>query len=333
MLPSALEGACMQQYHGSWVVLRDTAEFGCKVCPNMTFRGQVTQFAHLWRHHTNSKHMHHLRAHLGIEVGPTGKPLAGAPPHNAFEQVWQDMTGGTQLEIGCRKKVAQMRTCVFEAMVSEESRFLRDKASSITIFRDESNGRLVIRYMAVSNTLERRCGILGVCRLAGSDAFDITAATGKMLKWFCNFGTDDGHGFHIVKSKIEAICVDSASNETKSATLMKYPANPSQPPLAPNLKAILRDRAHASRRMTCRPWKCDKYLTSVCNTIIMSKSSIVQRIQHSVHLQRRFKHNVHTLETCQIKAVTCLKAARHRDRKSTRLNSSHIPLSRMPSSA
>ena len=167
--------------------------------------------------------------------------------------------------------------------------------------------------MAASKDLERRCGVLGLRRLSGSDAFDITAATGQMLQKICELGEDGSEeAVRRVQSKIEAVCVDSASSETKSATLMKTPTNPDEQPLAPNLKAILRDRAHASRRMTCRPWKCDEYLALVADTIVMSRSSIVQRIQHSVQLLRRFETNVQSLDSCRFKKVTCLKAAKHR---------------------
>jgi hypothetical protein len=72
----------------------------------------------------------------------------------------------------------------------EETRFLQLSANCVSLFRDESKGRLVIRYMAASKDLERRCGVLGLRRLSGSDAFDITAATGQMLQKLCELGED-----------------------------------------------------------------------------------------------------------------------------------------------
>ena len=315
LVPPDLECAALGLQNGenSWVVFRSNGEFGCAVCPNVTFHSQVTQLAQLLRHHQSNRHLQRLRAHLGIELGPRGKPVAGAPPPDAFETVWDNVYGGDQPGSSERKKVAKLQQCLFKAMVLEESRFLQLSANCVTLFRDESNGRLVIRYMAASKDLERRCGVLGLCRLSGSDAFDITAATGKMLRRFCELGEDGSEeAVRRVQSKIEAVCVDSASSETKSATLMKTPTNPDEQPLAPNLKAILRDRAHASRRMTCRPWKCDEYLALVADTIVMSRSSIVQRIQHSVQLLRRFETNVQSLDSCRFKKVTCLKAAKHR---------------------
>ena len=173
--------------------------------------------------------------------------------------------------------------------------------------RDESKGRLAVRFIAVSGTLERRSGLLGLSKEPGSDAFDITDATDAVIMRFCDptgihastatgkqlVGAREGKRMQTalanhIRSKIEAVCVDSAGNETKSARLMKNPTDPTKAPVAPNLKAIIRDRAHVSRRMTSRPWSSDEFLSNLAGTVVMGQNSIVQRIQHSVALQRKF---------------------------------------------
>ena len=50
-------------------------------------------------------------------------------------------------------------------------------------------------------------------------------------------------------------------------------------------------------------------------------------------LRRRLRHTPRTRQTCQVLAPGADDEGRLRDRKSTRLNSSHITRSRMPSSA
>jgi hypothetical protein len=62
-----------------------------------------------------------------------------------------------------------------------------------------------------------------------------------------------------IREKVEAVCVDSASNETKAAAAMRN-ASADAEAVTPNLKVIIRDRAHASRRLLSRPWKADKFL-------------------------------------------------------------------------
>ncbi len=71
----------------------------------------------------------------------------------------------------------------------------------------------------------------------------------KVVQDFC--GGEGSLVCHILE-KLEAVYMDAASNETESARLLKQPAN-GGPPLAPNLKAIIRDKAHASRRIISRP--------------------------------------------------------------------------------
>jgi hypothetical protein len=109
-----------------------------------------------------------------------------------------------------------------------------------------------------------------------------------------------------IRSKIEAVCVDSASNEIKSAGLMRTSG------LAPNLKVIIRDRAHASRRLLSRPWKADPFLDEITETVVMDRSSICQRIQHSHDLRDMYAESVKTYVDGPFKNSKGLGAAKHR---------------------
>ena len=227
----------------------------------------------LLEHHMSKKHVENVKDMLGVTRGPTGKSVKGAPSEDAFREAWELAPGVAEIVgVGCEKKVRAMQPCIVEAMVQIEREFM-GSAESITIMRDESKGRLAVRFIAVSGTLERRSGLLGLSKEPGSDAFDITDATDAVIMRFCDptgihastatgkqlVGAREGKRMQTalanhIRSKFEAVCVDSAGNETKSARLMKNPTDPTKAPVAPNLKAIIRDRAHASRRMTSRPW-------------------------------------------------------------------------------
>eukprot|EP00974_Lingulodinium_polyedra_P060691 5850992-Lingulodinium_polyedra.AAC.1 len=73
-------------------------------------------------------------------------------------------------------------------------------------------------------------------------------------------------------SIIEAACVDAASSETKPARLMK--TSPATKPLAPNLKAVVRDRAHAARRLLSRPRAADEVIKALTDEFVMGRRCI-----------------------------------------------------------
>jgi hypothetical protein len=100
--------------------------------------------------------------------------------------------------------------------------------------------------------------------------------------------------------------VDSASNETKSALVMRNCG------LTPNLKVIIRDRAHASRRLLSRPWKADPFLNEIAETVVMNNTSICQRIQHSHDLREMYATNVQNYVSNPFKKSQGLGAAKHR---------------------
>ena len=99
---------------------------------------------------------------LGVTRGPTGKSVKGAPSEDAFREAWELAPGVAEIVgVGCKKNVRAIQRCIVEAMVQIEREFM-GSAESITIMRDESKGRLAVRFIAVSGTLERRSGLFGV---------------------------------------------------------------------------------------------------------------------------------------------------------------------------
>ncbi len=236
----------------------------------------------LLSHQTSASHRAKIMGLLSLEVGPTGHPMAGAPSAAQFAEVWANVSGPCAVEgVGHGQKIRQMQHCLKEALMQHDRDFLKDKAEAITLLRDESMGRLLIRYIAASKNLERRCGILGVTKTIESAAEDITDRTADIIDKL-----SDPSGFSLphvkrplmpasvaqveqrataetIRQRIEAIVVDSAANETKSARLMAFPSPSGRPAIAPRLRCIVREKAHASRRFTSRPWRADKFLSEL----------------------------------------------------------------------
>ncbi len=280
----------------------------CIVCDEFERVGPL-DFARLDRHQRSESHQRQMMIHLGLARGPYGGCIAGAPPAADVMKVWQARVRNDGLEsVGDRKKCDQIRSCIYEALRKERQRFLRG-AETIALFRDESHGFILIRISACDQHLQHQVFTLGIMQTEGSDAFDINAATLEMIETFCTplgSQTADTALSQHVRSKIEAVCVDSASNELKASRLM------ASPDMAPNLKARIRDRPHALRRILSRPWKADSNLQSLASTFVMDRNSICQRIQHSKEFHRLFTDNVQTHVEGPFRRTAGLGAAKHR---------------------
>jgi hypothetical protein len=68
------------------------------------------------------------------------------------------------------------------------------------------------------------------------------------------------------------------------------------PQILPNLKVVLRDRAHATRRLAKRGWWADSYLKERLLLAVYARSSITSLIQNSATFQEWFANAVSSLE-------------------------------------
>ena len=67
---------------------------------------------------------------------------------------------------------------------------------------------------------------------------------------------------------IEIFVADAASVEMKAGELLQD--------VLPGLKLIIRDRPHATRRLTKRPWAADAFLDAVVKIVVLQQKSICQ---------------------------------------------------------
>ena len=79
--------------------------------------------------------------------------------------------------------------------------------------------------------------------------------------------------------------------------------------LTPNLKLIVRDVTHASRRVTAKPEAVDEHLEILTRRLFTDKHSITQIIEHSNVWRREFASFVERQEDCSGGHVA---AAQHR---------------------
>ena len=85
-------------------------------------------------------------------------------------------------------------------------------------------------------------------------------------------------------------------------------------PCAPNLHTIIRDKAHASRRILQRPWACNEYLSMIGTSLLSASSSFAQLLQHSTDYQawyqecsRRSSHRAVTTTFGHLRAEASLR--------------------------
>ena len=101
---------------------------------------------------------------------------------------------------------------------------------------------------------------------------------------------------------------------------------PGRPPIAPNIEVTIRDKPHASRRLLSRPWACDPIISDILEAMVLGPDSILQKIEHSLHLQAMFSRHCDRVKTSFHKKVgqhLAVRAAKHR------FESLSTPLSRL----
>ena len=285
----------------------------CVACKSFRTRRRGLELQDLKTHHDSAGHKRAMLGLLGLSLGPHAVSVSGAPPYDEFATVWKGGLDNTHnTEMACRAKCDRMRECLFEAICNARREFL-SQAETIMILRDESKGYLLIRAMACDNKFNHMVFPLGLRYCSGGDAVNIREATSQIIDDFCRplLALPGGKALKPdaladrIKSKLEGVCVDSASNELKASRFMVED-------VAPNLKVIVRDHAHASRRLLSRPWHADPDLDRIATTLVMGKHSICQRIQHSPDFKSIYSRYIEKEVEGPFRRTTGLGAAKHR---------------------
>ena len=179
-------------------------------------------------------------------------------------------------------KIAKMRWCLAEAARTLDRRFLKT-AASVTLFQDGRHGKLLVRFKGSNGQLVTRRGVLGVIEVHG-DAYAIRDATVAVTKrsmtsmhgapFLALSGKfhDDEYD-HLVRI-IEFFVSDAAGDEQKAGRILRDGFKHLEPAL-PSLKIVVRDRAHASRRIISRGWAADPFLKMVLDMLLNNKMSII----------------------------------------------------------
>lgn len=209
--------------------------------------------------------------------------------------------------VGGRHKIRRMLWCLAEAARNADRRYLKN-AESVSIIQDGRRSKLLIRFRACDHTLRPRQGILWQTHLHNVQAHHLREGTLQGLRNFCTEFAKapeskpnspqpqfDKVLFKRLVQTIECFTSDAAADEQLAGELLKstneVPTVRDNFPALANLKVIARDRAHAARRITKRPWAADAELNRVMQQCVLSKKSVTNLIQYSHVFSNWFAQN------------------------------------------
>ena len=275
------------------------------LCPYVQFSLQTLKFPNIRRHAKSCHHKHAVsayRGHLLDQAAGKADAALVAPSEDEFLAVWQGLgssSTGSSAKIVKQslRKSTTMEWCLWEALRDSE-RLALSQASTIALAMDERKGRLLVSFAACSGKgLDVTTGFLGQLQHQGMNSVEVAACVRKAVRRLCTRRqphpcmnrsrtkpTVVARAEHLILKRIEMITADGAANEQLALKLL-HPMSARTSKVGvgklPGLKLILRDKAHASRRLTERTFRSDPLLQQICDVVLFSKNSIAKLLCYS----------------------------------------------------
>lgn len=229
---------------------------------------------------------------------------SGAPCDYDFRQVFKDMQQGSSFRecTSSDSKIARSRTklvkiawCLEEAFFCQQRDQLR-RTSCMAIHQDGAGRHHAMMYTSVDDKLEVKTGVLGFERDIGTTSEGIANAMEGVVSRFCTKSDGAVPGVHakprcdtglqsIIFEKKIIFDADGAENEQLAglfASRGKFV----------NMCERVRDKTHASRWLTSKPWSADPRIWDIFNFCIMGYQSITRLIENSDDIKRIFNKHV-----------------------------------------
>ena len=222
---------------------------------------RVTELA---SHANSDTHQTAMLEYLQLKVGPTMKAIQGAPPITEFKTVWDAACKGQRKvdSVGQFERIKKLQWCLWESIKEGDREFLMRDGVQITLLRDERQGRLALRYIAVDRKFNMRSGVLGQTKAFGTGSDEINKATLHVMTSLMTKRFHPPRGIQVeideqdimqaqldarsVLEKVKVLTVDAASDEMTAGRIGRRSSD--EGGITPNLSMIIRDKTHASRR-------------------------------------------------------------------------------------
>ena len=188
--------------------------------------------------------------------------------------------GGSNDFKASRDKRCTLEWCLVQAIRDEERHKLAE-ATTIAIAMDERDDRLLVTYTACTQT-EVTSGILAQIRNPGRRGTEIAGCVQQAVRRVCTRRQRHanmhkpaeaprqlGQTARRILERVEMFSADGASNEQLAGRLLHPSVERSgDAKKLPNLKLVIRDKAHATRRLTQRTFRVDGKLEDVQATML-----------------------------------------------------------------
>ena len=266
---------------GSWLSESSKAPWGigCRVCSgallklpvverqrckwtNFTISGLSIKWCNISRHGLSRIHQLALmHSRDALSCRPSCDPHA-APPVEDFKAALEHKKKGASFSamsnVAGRSKAAVLTWCLAESVKNIEKHLLK-RALCVAIHQDARNGILLVRFSAVDSQLNRLEGVFGLAKDFGTKSKEVYTATLQILRDFCTEHLAPPHAaesktrfdvalYEYIKNHIELFDADAASDEQRVGRLLRGKSTVDNLEGMPNIKMILRDRAHAATR-------------------------------------------------------------------------------------
>ena len=291
------------------------------------FRGPTLQLQNFLRHSQSA--MHRDAVNAGNEE------VIDAPPLEDFEAAWAAAAGSsgeaaTALNMSNRR-TSSLQWCLTEAIRNAARETLR-KAVAISLQLDERHGRLLVKYHACGHDLVVRVGVLALLQNVGKTAPEMAAGVHAAVRSICvrrqpngtcnrsrcapvaSEDDNDVLAQHILNHIICYVADGDSASQLCGKMLHMKSLRSALAPKLPNLRVIIRDRAHSSRHLSARSFAADPVLQELLDVTILKPHSVIRQIRDSLPLRQIFV----TEARCQAKRddfidiVTNMSFAGHR---------------------
>ena len=217
-----------------------------------------------------------------------------APDAAKFHAVWKACCSGHGDSTMSHTVAAKIRFALREAVKQKQKRGLQS-VKSLSVIQDAASNRLLVRYVGVTSSLEKVAGMVGCIQFNADDGCGAEATksgTRRCVDSFCTeyYGMPP-RGSWELDAKVQPVidlqfkaklcdsvacwCTDAEQRELIAGHELrlepgeiKDPTGKTAAALFKNLSLVVRDRAHASRRIVRRPWVANSTLEDVFQKLV-----------------------------------------------------------------
>ena len=296
---------------GTWLQPQPVANqewwVGCSICSKGTSLRRTRKL------HGPSLHLGNIRAHGRSQthirackvVASASNHAMEAPPTSEFDDAWNNAALGRKNHNMSLRKSTSLEWCLAEAIRDEDREFLRH-SDAIAILLDERNCRLLVKFQACGRNLVVRFGVFALLRNAGKTAPQIAAAVHQAVRALCTRRAahpsmncfkskmpetgqvDEPLVQHILQHIIFYVSDGDAATHLAGHMLHQKSERAALAEKMPNLRVVIRDRAHSSRHLNEHSFAADPVLQLLLHTLVLRQHSIARQLRDSQPLRAVF---------------------------------------------